>query len=104
VESNCSACRGPRCWRIRAAPLVPEDATTNIDEILRLPHARVLAEEDGFWHAYRKATRGLAPRGNFVPDCHIAALLLQRGLRVIYTNDADFRRFAFLDVRNPLED
>jgi predicted nucleic acid-binding protein len=40
-------------------------------------------------------------RGNLVPDAHLAALLRQHGVRRLYTNDADFRKFAFLDVRNP---
>jgi predicted nucleic acid-binding protein len=36
-----------------------------------------------------------------VPDAHLAALLRQHGIRTLYTNDTDFRRFAFLDVRDP---
>jgi predicted nucleic acid-binding protein len=36
-----------------------------------------------------------------VPDAHVAALLFQHGVRRFYTRDADFRRFAFLDVRDP---
>ena len=40
-------------------------------------------------------------RGNLVPDAHLAALLRQHGIRTLYTNDSDFRRFSFLDVRNP---
>jgi predicted nucleic acid-binding protein len=40
-------------------------------------------------------------RGNGVPDAHLAALLRQHGVRMLYTADADCRRFAFLEVRNP---
>jgi hypothetical protein len=40
-------------------------------------------------------------RGNLVPDAHLAALLKQHGIRRLYTNDADFRKFPFLDVRSP---
>jgi predicted nucleic acid-binding protein len=36
-----------------------------------------------------------------VPDAHLAALLLQHGIRTIHTNDNDFRRFPFLKVENP---
>jgi len=36
-----------------------------------------------------------------VPDAHLAALLKQHGVRVLYTRDADFRKFPFLDVRDP---
>jgi predicted nucleic acid-binding protein len=31
----------------------------------------------------------------------VAGLLLQHGVRTFYTSDADFRRFTFLDVRDP---
>ena len=43
----------------------------------------------------------LPVRGNLVPDAHLAALLRQHGIRTLYTNDSDFRKFSFLDVRNP---
>jgi predicted nucleic acid-binding protein len=41
-------------------------------------------------------------RGNLVPDAHLAALLKQHGVRTLYTRDGDFRKFPFLDVRDPL--
>jgi toxin-antitoxin system PIN domain toxin len=83
------------------SPLSPQDATRNVESLLNLPHARFLGEEEGFWDAYRRATQGLTVRGNLVPDAHVAALLLQHGVRTFYTRDADFRRFEFLDVRDP---
>lgn len=43
-------------------------------------------------------------RGNLVPDAHLAALLKQNGIKALFTNDADFRRFPYLDVRNPFLD
>ena len=85
-------------------PLSPEEAGRNIDALLRLPHVRLLAEEEGFWELYREVTRAVPARGNLVPDAHLAALLRQHGIRTLYTNDTDFRKFKFLDVRNPLED
>ena len=88
----------PAIFRV---PLSPHDAMRNVESLLSLPHARVLGEEDGFWDAYRRATQELSIRGNLVPDGHVAALLLQHGVRQFYTNDVDFRRLAFLDVRNP---
>lgn len=86
------------------SPLSPEDAEKNVEELIRLPHARVLSEEDGFWGVYREVTRGLAVRGNLVPDAHVAALLRQHDVTTLYTNDRDFGRFPFLRVRNPFED
>jgi predicted nucleic acid-binding protein len=39
--------------------------------------------------------------GHLVPDLHLAALLRQRGVQRPYTADAGFRKFAFLEVRDP---
>jgi hypothetical protein len=85
------------------APLSPEEAMRNVEALVRLPHARLLSEEEGFWDIYREVTRGLAIRGNLVPDAHLAALLRQHGVLTLYTNDRDFRRFDFLRIRNPFE-
>jgi len=86
---------------IFAAPLSPAEAMRNVDAPLGLPHVRVLGELDGFWDLYRDVTKGLAPRGNLVPDAHLAALLRQHGVVRLYTSDRDFRKFGFLDVRDP---
>lgn len=83
------------------APLSPDDAADNLETLLRQPHVRLLTEEDGFWDVYREVTRGLTVRGNLVPDAHLASVLRQHGVRRLYTNDTDFRKFAHLDVRNP---
>jgi len=40
-------------------------------------------------------------RGNHVPDAHLATILRQNGVRTIYTADADFRKFPFLEVVDP---
>lgn len=88
--------------RIFASPLSPAEALANVDSLLRLPRLRVLGETEGFLEVYRDTTKNLSVRGNGVPDAHLAALLRQHGVRTLYTADADFRRFAFLDVRNPL--
>ena len=86
---------------IFANPLQPEEAAHNTEALLRLPHVRTLAEEDGFWDLYREVTTKMPIRGNDVPDAHLAALLRQHGVATLYTNDRDFRRFDFLNVRDP---
>jgi len=88
--------------RVFVRPLTQESATANIDALLGLPHVRVLSEEEGFWQVYRTVADPVHARGNLVPDAHLAALLLQHGVRTLYTNDRDFRKFDFLDTRNPL--
>jgi uncharacterized protein len=88
---------------IFARPLSHDEAMRNVDALIGLPHVRVLSEEDGFWQAYRELTNDVPTRGNLVPDAHLAALLKQHGVTTLYTHDRDFRKFSFLDVRDPLE-
>ncbi len=88
---------------IFASPLSPDEAESNVESLLSLPHVRVLSEREGFWEVYRQTTRGLAVRGNEVPDAHLAALLRQHDVAKLYTNDRDFRRFDFLRIENPFE-
>jgi uncharacterized protein len=41
-------------------------------------------------------------RGNLMPDLHTATLMREHGIARIMTRDADFHRFAFLQVVDPL--
>jgi uncharacterized protein len=88
--------------RIFASPLSPSDALGNVEALAVLPHVRLLAEEPGFLEVYREVTGAFPVRGNLVPDAHLAALLKQHGVRTLFTRDTDFRKFAFLDLRDPL--
>jgi toxin-antitoxin system PIN domain toxin len=54
-------------------PLSPGEAMTNIETLLKLPHARFLSDEKGFWNVYRSTTSQVPTRGNLVPDAHLAA-------------------------------
>ncbi len=87
---------------IFSRPLAHEEAARNISALLAVPHCRVISEEEGFWDRYREITQDVSVRGNLVPDAHLAALLSQHGVVTLYTHDRDFRRFEFLDVRDPL--
>lgn len=40
--------------------------------------------------------------GNLLFDARIAILMREHGVKVIYTRDTDFNRFAFLEVVDPL--
>ncbi len=87
--------------RIFAAPLSPDEALANITALVGLPHVRAVSELDGFLDAYRHVTGETSVRGNLVPDAHLAAILFQHGIRTLYSNDRDFRKFEWLDVRDP---
>ena len=85
-----------------AAPLSPSDAFDNVSALLAVPHVRAVSELDGFVDAYKTVTDGLVLRGNLVPDAHLATILFQHGIRTLYSNDRDFRKFSTLEVRDPL--
>lgn len=87
--------------RIFSAPLPPSDALGNIAALIGLPHVRAVSELDGFVDAYKHVTGETPVRGNLVPDAHIAAILLQHGVRTLYSNDRDFRKFPSIDLRDP---
>lgn len=86
---------------IFAAPLTPDEALGNVRALLDLPQTRVVSERDGFMEAYLHVTGGTVVRGNLVPDAHVAAILFQNGVRTVYSNDRDLRKFEVLDVRDP---
>lgn len=81
-------------------PLAPHEASSNVAALLARPHVRAPGETDGFWELYRDtADRGT--RGNDVPDAHLAALMRQHGVALIYTRDRDFRRYEGIESRDP---
>jgi uncharacterized protein len=88
--------------KIFSQPLSHDEAAGNVDTLLQLPHVRALAEGESFWSHYRSLSKDVPTRANLVPDVHLAALMREHGVTVIYTNDRDFRKFDFLDVRDPL--
>ena len=87
--------------RVFAQPLSPDEATANVAALLERPRTRVLVEEEGFWGIFRGLLASHRARGKLVHDVHLAALLRQHGVTTLYTHDRDFRRFDFLDVRDP---
>jgi hypothetical protein len=88
---------------ICARPLSPDEAMRNVDALVSLPQVRLLSEQAGYWEIYRELASQLPVRGNLVPDAHLAALLRQHGVKMLYTNDADFLKFDSLEVRNPFK-
>lgn len=88
---------------IFANPLKPEEALQSITSLLSLPHVRTLSETDNFLEIYSTLSGKLPIRGNLVPDAHLAAILLQHDIRVLFTADTDFKKFDFLEALNPLD-
>ena len=88
--------------RIFTQPLSPLEALKNIRGLLSLPHVRTISEGEGFLEVYQDVTGTIPVRGNLVPDAHLVALLRQHDIQTLYSTDTDFRKFAWLTVKNPL--
>jgi uncharacterized protein len=85
-----------RPWQIR-------DAWSFVSALLASPSLAVLTETDRHPGVVAEVL-GEVPfaAGNLIHDLHTAALMKEHGIRVVCTRDADFHRFPFLEVRDPL--
>ena len=81
-------------------PLSPDKALALVETLIGRSHVRTPGEGAGFLDFYR-GTASAGTRGKHVTDAHIAALMRQHGVRVIYTRDRDFRRFDGIAVEDP---
>ncbi len=82
------------------SPLAPDQAEAAIAALIERPNVRTPGESDGFWKIYGSTADGQT-RANHVPDAHLAALMRQHGVGVIYTRDRDLRRYDGIDTRDP---
>lgn len=74
-----------------------------VESLLASPGLSVLSATER--HAVvTRATVAELPHlaGNLLHDLHTAVLMREHGVRVIYTRDADFHRFKFLEVIDPI--
>jgi toxin-antitoxin system PIN domain toxin len=85
------------------APLRPADAEANIGQLLALPNVQTAGEQERFWSSYCRVAGPSDARGNLVPDAHLVALMIENGVRTIWTHDRDFRRFSGIDVADPFD-
>jgi uncharacterized protein len=88
--------------RIFAQPMSRPDAMRNVKALTAMPHCRVIGEQEGSLATCSELAGDVSTWGNLAPDAHLAAVLRQSGITTLYTHDRDFRKFAFLYVRDPL--
>ena len=84
-------------------PLTQARALENIERLLDLPYVVTAGEREHFWQHFRDVHVDAAPTGNLVSDAHLVALMLENGVRTIWTRDRDFRRFSSIRVRDPFD-
>lgn len=88
--------------RIHRVPLTAHQATLEISRYLEHPACKILQETSDHQRILLGILRKLpTATGNFLHDCHYAALLLENGITRIATADTDFKKFDFLEVIDP---
>jgi len=87
----------------RSRRLSAAQAWETVRTLLASPGLEVLAETERHADVARQVVREVPDiSGNFVDDAHIAILMREHGLRRIYTRDAGFHRFPFLEPVDPV--
>jgi toxin-antitoxin system PIN domain toxin len=93
--------------RVVTHPLVfdpPTDLDAAIEDLQALldsPSLVMLGEGPAHFAALRQAVVSGRATGNLIHDAHIAALLMENGVRDLWTADRDFSRFPGLRVVDP---
>jgi len=89
--------------RVLRRPWRPAGAWDFVEAILASPSLALLTESErhasvlgALLHEVPELT------GNLVHDAHTAALMIEHGVRRIYTRDTDFHRYRGIEVLDPL--
>jgi len=90
--------------RVFAVPLDDESAWRFISEIIRQPNCLMLTETVVHSETVDQCLKeGPRIRGNLLHDFHIAVLMREHGIKMILTEDRDFRMFPWIDVKSLTE-
>lgn len=88
--------------RIHRRPLTLAEATADLEPYVAHPRCHMLEHTRQHLQIFSAlAAQQPTLAGNLVHDCHYAALLREHGVKRVYSADADFRRFGFLEVVDP---
>jgi len=89
--------------RLHKIPLTSKRAAEDMKTYLNDPRCRILTETESHQKTIEEILKKLpSGRGNFLHDCHYAALLKEHAIDTIVTADTDFKKFDFLKVINPI--
>ncbi len=88
--------------RIYAPPTPVARALDQVDAWLESPTVTLLAEATTHWPTLRGLLAAGQVVGGQIHDARVMALCRQHGVRVLWSADRDFSRFAGIAVVNPL--
>lgn len=89
--------------RVFSPPTDLDVALEDLDSIFGSQSLVLLGEGPGHSGHLRSMVQAGRASGNLAHDAHIAALVLEHGVRELWTADRDFTRFPGLRIHNPFE-
>ncbi len=90
--------------RVFPSPLRAMEAMDFLEKLLNTEGFDLLQAGPRHWNCLRAVVAGAHyPAGNLFFDIRTAALMRERGVRVIYTADTDFLQFSDIEVINPVK-
>ena len=99
VHEFVAVATNPKIYR---PPSTLEQCISEIENWLRCPTFRCIAEGPTHWANLERLLREGRVQGPLVHDARIAAVCLQHGIESLWSVDRDFSRFPALVVKNPL--
>lgn len=87
-----------------ARPLRPQDAVAYLDGVCSSASLTLLAATDRHGVALRELATDGRPGHRLPSGLEVACVLREHGVRELLSTDRTLRRFAFLDVVDPLRD
>ena len=89
--------------RVYSQPSSVSDALRAAERLRDAPSFVPIAAGVRHWSIFSRLCEQTPATGNLVPDAHIVALMLENGVRTIWTHDRDYRRFRGIEVSDPFE-
>jgi len=85
-------------------PFKISEAWKFVEALFASPGLGILSETERHQGIAEEVMKSLPHiSGNLVFDLHTAVLMKEHGIKTIYTRDADFHRFSFIEVVDPLQ-
>jgi toxin-antitoxin system PIN domain toxin len=87
--------------RVFDPPSDLDEVLEDLDSLLTSPTLTLLGEGPAHVAQFRRVLAEGDARGNLAHDAHIAALVIEHGVKELLTSDRDFARFPGIRARNP---
>ncbi len=89
--------------KLHEKPLTVLQALDDLRPYLSDSRCKILKETSAHQQVFQELVTVVPfAKGNFIHDCHFAALLKEHAVKTIVTLDSDFLKFKFLNVISPI--